>query len=164
MSATFFCVGHRVEAQPELAQRIVAEGHLLANHSDRHSHATNCYSTRRLREELVRAQETMERITGWRPTLYRPPAGLTNPRVFRVIEPLGLRVVGWTVRGMDTRWGRPEAIVKRIVRCLCPGAIIVLHDSGVPSGILLPAVEILLAELDRLGYQTERLDRLMETK
>ena len=164
VSATFFVVGQRVSAEPELARRIVAEGHLIGNHSDQHSHATNLFRTQRLRQELSRAQDTIERVTGVRPTFYRPPVGLTNPRVFRVANELKLQVIGWTVRGLD-KWERvPAKIADRIVRRLRPGAIIVLHDGGVPGSILLSAVEMLLVELKERGYRAERLDRLMEIK
>lgn len=163
VSATFFCIGQRVDEHPALVRRIVTEGHLLGNHSFAHSHWTNFFTVRRLREDVGRAQEAIARVAGCRPTLFRPPVGLTNPRVFRVVKELRLQVVGWTVRGLDTRQGKPEAIVERIVRRLRPGAILVLHDGGMPCSIVLPTVELLLAELQRRGYRAERLDRLMET-
>ena len=163
VSATFFCTGQRVDEHPALVRRIVNEGHLLGNHSFAHSHWTNFFTVRRLREDVGRAQEAIARVAGCRPTLFRPPVGLTNPRVFRVVKELRLQVVGWTVRGLDTRHGKPEAIVERIVRRLRPGAILVLHDGGMPCSIVLPTVDLLLAELQRRGYRAERLDRLMET-
>jgi len=162
--ATFFCTGQRVEEHPDVARRIVAEGHLMANHSFAHSHRTNLFMTRRLREDLARAQEVIARVAGERPKLFRPPVGLTNPRVFRVAAELGLTVVGWTVRGLDTRRGAPAKVAERIVRRLRPGAIIMLHDGGVTDGVVVPVMELLLAELDRQGYRAERLDELMETK
>ena len=56
--------------------------------------------------------------------------GLSNPRVFRAAHALGLTVVGWTARGLDTRITDPPRIVRRIVRRLKPGAIILLHEGS----------------------------------
>jgi peptidoglycan/xylan/chitin deacetylase (PgdA/CDA1 family) len=65
---------------------------------------------------------------------------------------------------LDTRQSAPIKIAGRITRRLRPGAIIVLHDGGVTNCVVVPAVELLLDELDRQGYRAERLDELMETK
>jgi peptidoglycan/xylan/chitin deacetylase (PgdA/CDA1 family) len=162
--ATFFVVGQRVEDHPALARQVSEAGHLLANHSFAHSHFSNFFTTGRLRGEIGRTQAAVTRHTGQQPRFYRPPVGLTNPRVFRAASALGLTVVGWTMRGFDKGQRDPAAIVNRIVRRLQPGAIIVLHDGGVPGSLLLPAVEELLVKLQQLGYRAERLDRLMEMK
>jgi hypothetical protein len=81
--------------------------------------------------------------------------------VFRAARDLGLTVVGWTARGWDTRCAKPERIVARIVRGLRPGAILLLHDGGIPPERLLATVELLLDTLQTLGYQVVRLDRIL---
>ena len=161
VSATFFCIGKHVAQYPELARQIAADGHLLGNHTYGHHHGTNFFSGVRLHDDIVRSQETIERITGQRPYLFRPPMGLTNPRVARVVPALGLTTVGWTVRGMDQQAQTPEDIVRRVRRRLRPGAIILLHDARVTGSVLLPAVERLLEELQRDGYEICRLDKLI---
>ncbi len=159
--ATFFCVGHKVAKHPEIVRRVAAEGHLLGNHSHRHSRMTNLFSVRRLSEDVGRAQEELHRQTGRRPLYFRPPMGLTNPRVFAVTRRLGLRAVGWTARGMDTVARDPETVVRRILRGIGPGAIVLLHDGGVAGRVLLPAVRGLIAELRARGFEFERLDRMI---
>lgn len=160
--AAFFCVGKRVEANPQLAARIVREGHLLENHSYAHSNLTNFFSTARLQGELMRAQAVVQKATGLSPRLFRPPMGLSNPRVFRAARALGLTVVGWTARGLDTRLKEPARIVSRIVRRLEPGAIILLHDGNIPADRLVATVKSLLDTLRALGYELVRLDELLE--
>ncbi len=159
--AAFFAVGHRVEANPELAAQIVRDGHVLENHSYAHSNFTNFYTTAQLHAELSHAQEAIQRATGVAPVLFRPPMGLSNPGVFRAAEALKLRVIGWTVRGLDTRIKNPERIVARIVRGLKPGAIILLHDGNIPSERLVITVRTLLDRLRLLGYEMVRLDKLL---
>jgi peptidoglycan-N-acetylglucosamine deacetylase len=159
--ATFFCVGRRAAQQPELVKRLVAEGHAVENHSFAHSPATNLFSVRRLRDDLARAQDELRRMTGRAPEFFRPPVGLTNPRIFRVTRRLGLQVAGYTARGLDRRADPPEKIVARLLRKLQPGAIFLLHDAGVPRDRLLAVVTLLLDKLQAAGYQCVRLDELM---
>ena len=159
--AAFFGVGQRVAAQPELAARIVREGHLLENHSYGHSNATNFFSVARLRAELERTQQAIQQTTGIAPRCFRPPMGLSNPRVFRAARSLGLTVVGWSARGLDTRLTEPERIVARITRRLEPGAIILLHDGNIPAERLVATVKLLLDRVRGLGYEIVRLDRLL---
>jgi len=89
--------------------------------------------------------------------------GLTNPRVFRVVRELNLTVIGWSARGFDQRERSPERIVGRLTRGLEPGAILLLHDGGVPRGRLRQVVEMLIDKLRAHGYQPARLDELMAT-
>lgn len=161
-SAAFFCVGEKVAAHPELAARTVREGHLLENHSYSHNHLTNLFSVTRLRTELVQTQEIIQRTTGIVPSCFRPPMGLSNPRVFRAARKLGLKVVGWSVRGLDTKLSDPEQIVARIVRQLEPGAIILLHDGNIPAERLVLTVKRLLDTVRALGYDVVRLDQLLK--
>ena len=162
ISATFFCIGKHVKKNPELAARIVREGHLLENHSYAHSHFINFYSPKRLRAELTRAQAAIEKAGGIAPKFYRPPVGLSNPGTFRVAHALGLQVIGWNVRSLDTVIAEPEKIVARIRRGLKPGAIILLHDGNIPAEKLLTTVKSLLDTLRGLGYEVVRLDELLK--
>jgi peptidoglycan/xylan/chitin deacetylase (PgdA/CDA1 family) len=161
VQAAFFCIGERVAAHPELTARIAREGHLVENHSYHHSHLTNFFGVARLRVELERTQAVIARTTGRAPTYFRPPMGLSNPRVFRAARAVGMRVVGWTARGFDTRAVSPAQIVKRIVRGVAPGGVILLHDGNIAAERLVSTVEHLLVELRARGYRVARLDRVL---
>jgi peptidoglycan/xylan/chitin deacetylase (PgdA/CDA1 family) len=162
VEAAFFCVGKKVAANPELAARIVREGHLLQNHSYAHSPLTNFFSTARLQMELSRTQTAIEKTTGVVPQFFRPPMGLSNPRTFRAARELNLKVIGWTIRSLDTIFADPEKIVARISKQLQPGAIILLHDGKIPAARLVPTVKLLLATLRERGYDVVRLDKMIE--
>ena len=162
VEAAFFAVGKRVAAERELAARIVREGHLLENHSFAHSNSTNFFTIPRLKADLAQAQAAIQQATGLAPRLFRPPMGLSNPNVFHAARALGLKVIGWTARGFDTQVHDPERIVKRIVRQLKPGAIILLHDGNVPAERLVVTVKLLLAKLQECGYEVVRLDKILK--
>jgi len=161
VEAAFFCIGQQVVENPALAARIVREGHLLENHSYSHSHATNVFTEPRLKTELTQTQVAIQAAAGVAPKLFRPPLGLSNPRIFRVARALGLAVIGWTARGLDTKLTEPKQIVARIVRKLKPSAIILLHDGNVPADRLVTTVKILLDTLRVLGYEVVRLDKVL---
>jgi peptidoglycan/xylan/chitin deacetylase (PgdA/CDA1 family) len=162
VQAAFFCVGQQVAAQPALAARIVKEGHLLENHSYAHSKLTNFFTVTRLKAELTQTQAIIRQTTGIAPKWFRPPMGLSNPRTFSAARALGLKVVGWTARGLDTQITQPERIVARIVRRIKPGAIILLHDGGIPAERVVLTVKSLLDTLRALGYEIVRLDRMLK--
>jgi peptidoglycan/xylan/chitin deacetylase (PgdA/CDA1 family) len=162
VEAAFFCIGKNLEANPELAARIVCEGHLLQNHSFNHSPATNFFTVARLQKELEQTQAVIRKTAGVAPHYFRPPMGLSNPRIFRAARNLGLTVVGWSVRGLDTKIVVPGKIVARIARRLEPGGIVLLHDGNIPSARLVMTVKLLLAILRERNYEVVRLDKLLE--
>jgi len=163
VQATFFGVGKRVSAHPDIAARIVRAGHLLENHSYAHSNATNFFSVPRLRAELNQAQEAIRQATGIAPVFFRPPMGLSNPRVFRAAREAGLKVIGWSARGLDTKLTDAGQVVSRISRRIEPGAIILLHDGGIPADRLIATVKTLLDRLRTLDYEVVRLDHLLNS-
>jgi peptidoglycan-N-acetylglucosamine deacetylase len=161
IQAAFFGIGKRVAAHPELAARIVREGHLLENHSHAHSNLTNLFSVKKLREDFFLASWEIENATKTTPRFFRPPMGLSNPRIFKAASALSLKVIGWTARGLDTKLTDPKKIVARIERRLKPGAIILLHDGNIPAERLLATVKLLLEKLRALEYEIVRLDRIL---
>ena len=162
IAATFFCIGKCVAAERELTRRILQDGHLLGNHTYHHSNLTNCFGPKRLREELQLTQAAIAAATGVAPIYFRPPMGLSNPFTFYIARKLNLKVLGWTIRSLDTRITEPERIVQRVTERLAPGAIILLHDGNIPVERLLPTVKLLLARLREQNYTVVRLDKLME--
>jgi peptidoglycan-N-acetylglucosamine deacetylase len=127
--ATFFVLGRHVRRHPELAARIVADGHELASHGDDHSLLTFATPTH-IARQLRAAEEAVSSAAGRPPDhLFRAPHGFRGPFVVPVARRLGYRVVGWTGSIFDTAKPGAERIVERAVRVLRPGAILLLHDA-----------------------------------
>lgn len=157
--ATFFVVGARAEAHPELVRRMVAEGHVVGNHSYTHSWRFPFRSLGRTMEELCRTGEVLHRITGRQPRLFRPPFGVTNPTIARAVRRLGLDPVGWSIRSLDTMGQSPERVAARILRRLHPGAVILLHDRCAGSERL---VGLLVEGLRSRGLEPVTLPELFD--
>jgi peptidoglycan/xylan/chitin deacetylase (PgdA/CDA1 family) len=147
VKATFFVIGKKAEAHPELVREIVKRGHAVGVHGWAHDRLFALRSARRVRKDLKRAVKALETITGQKPLLFRPPVGHSNPTIVRVADELDLAIVGWSVRGRDgLARTKPDDVVVRIKRGLEDGAIVLLHDAPergtrAPAGIAaLPRV------------------------
>jgi peptidoglycan/xylan/chitin deacetylase (PgdA/CDA1 family) len=127
--ATFFVLGRHVDAHPEVASRILNEGHELASHGYDHSILTFT-GTAGVQEQLRRTEEALARIeVDPLPRLFRAPHGFRNPFVSRAAQRAGYRIVGWTKGVWDTAAPGVETIVRRSVEGFRPGAVLLLHDA-----------------------------------
>lgn len=126
--ATFFCLGKHVRAHPDLARRIVDEGHELCSHGDDHS-VLALAGPKTIAGQLRAAEAALKAAAGG-PTvpLFRTPHGFRSPFVVRVASQLGYRVVGWRGSLFDTACPGVDVIVERCTKVLSPGAILLLHD------------------------------------
>jgi peptidoglycan/xylan/chitin deacetylase (PgdA/CDA1 family) len=150
--ATFFVIGRKAEAHPDLVRDILRAGHSVGLHSYNHDRLFALRSERRVREDLERAIAVLEGIAGRRPVLFRPPIGHTNPVIARVADGLDLSVVGWSIGARDGVAGvRPADVVARVRRDLRDGAIVLLHDSPERGDREPAAVRALPAILDAIG-------------
>ena len=152
--ATFFLVGERAAAQPELVREIVRRGHGIGNHSATHPERWFwALPPHRMRLEIERAQAILQHITGTRPRWFRAVVGMSNPFVASALKREGLTRVAWNARGFDAVVADPARVLSGIERTLLPGAIVLMHE-GAPHGRNLEGMALLLQRLDALGYRT----------
>jgi len=129
--ATFFVIGAKACAHPELLRRIVEAGHDLGLHGFRHNYAHPWWSPQRVARDIEQTREAVETATGVRSDLFRPPVGLVSPRTAAGARHAGVLLVAWSVRARDGL-GRTSAraIRRRVEAGLEHGAIILLHDAA----------------------------------
>jgi peptidoglycan-N-acetylglucosamine deacetylase len=155
--ATFFVVARKAEEHPDVLRAILDGGHAVGLHSYAHDRLFALRRERRVRDDLERGIQALERLTGSRPVLFRPPSGHTNPVIGRVVDGLDLTVVGWSVSGHDGIASAHAAdVVARVRRDLRDGAIVLLHDSPEKGDREPAAVKALPAILDAIA--AEHLD------
>jgi peptidoglycan/xylan/chitin deacetylase (PgdA/CDA1 family) len=130
VKATFFVIGRKVELHPEVAVEIVQAGHTIGIHGHVHDRLLALRGTKRIMDDLLAAQDAVRRATGQVPMLFRPPVGVTSPRIGEAVKKLGLTMVAWSVKGMDgVRGARAERVAARVGSKVRPGSIVLLHDA-----------------------------------
>ena len=151
--ATFFVVGARAQARPELLREIVRRGHGVGNHSETHPQAWFwALPPWRIRAEIVQAQAILRQITGVTPRWFRAVVGMANPFVAVALKEQQLARVAWSARGFDAVSADPHSVAARIESQLKPGAIVLLHE-GAKHGRNVEALALLLQRLDALEYR-----------
>jgi len=125
--AMFFLIGKQIEAHPSIVERIVREGHMIGGHSYSHSNTFGLLNSKKVEAEIMRAQELIETFGGNK-LLFRPPFGVTNPRIAAVVKRHSLVTIGWTCRSYDTITKDAPKLLLRLKRKIRPGDIILLHD------------------------------------
>lgn len=157
--AAFFLIGRQVDKYPDIARRIVVEGHIVANHTMSHSGLFPLSSAKSVKAELLSCSCSITKAVGLRPKLFRPPFGVTNPIIGRMVKQLGFNTIGWSIRSLDTvtRYSR-EDICRKVERSLHPGAIILLHDRCLQSDELLESIILAIVSS---GYRIVALDELL---
>lgn len=126
--ATFFCIGDLARCHPRWIEAIVARGHAVENHSQRHRHTFSLSGPAALRREIAAAQQTLTDIAGTRPLFFRAPAGLRNPFLEPVLCEFGLQLASWTRRGFDTRARDAATVTRRLLHGLEARDILLVHD------------------------------------
>jgi peptidoglycan/xylan/chitin deacetylase (PgdA/CDA1 family) len=153
-TATFFVIARKAEEYPEVIRAILDAGHSVGLHSYAHDRLFALRRERRVREDLQRGIAALEKLTGQRPILFRPPIGHTNPIIARVAEDLDLTVVGWTIGARDgLASARVDDVVARVRRDARDGAIVLLHDSPERGDREPAAVRALPPILDALDAE-----------
>lgn len=151
--ATFFMVGERAQARPELVQEVLRRGHDIGNHSHSHPQARFwALGPAQMAREIGQCQQALTMIAGSPPRWYRSVVGMTNPFVAVALKRHGLARIGWSARGYDGVNCTPEGVVARIAPDLAPGAIVLLHE-GAAHGHTLTIIDAVLQQLQARGLR-----------
>ena len=146
LKATFFLVGWNVEARPDIAQRIVREGHEVANHSWMHSDLT-LMTPEEAAEDLRKTNEIIRQVTGKSPKFVRPPYGSTNDAVRAAMAKNGLTEVMWSQDSYDWTEKPVDYIVNQL-KLVPPGGTYLMHDQMANT---LAAVPVIATHFKTIG-------------
>ena len=162
VKATFFLVGSRAEQYPGLVREIAVRGHAIGNHSFTHPHDITADSPAGIASEIGRCGQEIERLTGRRPRLFRPPMGAVSDAVLKAAGDEGYRTILWTVSADHHDAPTPEAMAERVLRQIRPGAIILAHDGMYPMRWKdVAATPLIIEELQRRGYRFVTIPELL---
>lgn len=159
--AIFFCIGKNIETHPEIIEKVIEEGHLVGNHSYSHSKFFDFYNAKQITEELQKTDQLLEKFTSKKINFFRPPYGVTTPSIRRALKITGHKVIGWNIRSLDGGTTDVELILNRIKKRVSPGGIVLLHDTGKHSVLVL---EQFLQFLQQNNYQVVPIEELLNLK
>jgi peptidoglycan/xylan/chitin deacetylase (PgdA/CDA1 family) len=127
IKATFFVTGKKAAEHPELIKEILLHGHSVGNHSYLHDNLLMFRSRKTIANEIASAQNVLSDF-GIVPLAFRPPVGITGPRLRPALLNTGMYVVNFSCRAHDggNRWIKD--ISKKILKRIRPGDIVALHD------------------------------------
>ncbi len=128
--ATFLLCGYRIKDYPDIAQRILDEGHEIGYHGYSHD-SMKSMSRRQIAQELMDTQALLPE--GCRPAFLRPPGGFSSDAVQQVAQARGLAILHWSVDPHDWEVSNEQAIEKAVLRQVQDGDIILLHDMSTSS-------------------------------
>lgn len=116
------------------------------------------YTAKKMQEDLQQMDLEMEKVTGLKPKLFRPPYGVTNPNLVKAIKNGGYTPVGWSVRSMDTVIKDEKKLLGKISSGIKPGAVFLFHDTSITTAAVLPKF---IQEVKNKGYHIIPLDKLL---
>ena len=159
--AAFFVVGHYLESAPDLVRRMVAEGHIVANHTYSHPDMSAIAGETAFLHELGRVEETYRHITGQDMLrYYRPPQGKYSEKNLKMAAAAGystffwsLAYVDWQVDAQPTR----ETALEKLVGRIHNGAIVLLHSTSATNAAVLEEV---ILKWKEMGYTFGTLTEL----
>jgi peptidoglycan/xylan/chitin deacetylase (PgdA/CDA1 family) len=137
VKGTFFVNGRKATRYPGLLAEILAQGHTLANHSFNHDTLSAFKSVKTMAHEIEATQSAL-RAAGVVALAYRPPMGITAPRLGRLMTAKDMYVVNFSCRARDggNRWIRH--LSQKILKRVRPDDIVLLHDIMPKPPSLLP--------------------------
>ena len=154
VKATFFLIGANAEVNPELVERMAAEGHLIGNHTYSHVQLTTI-SNEAACAEIEEANAVLTAAVGEVIHYIRPPFGSWQEGLDSLVD---MQVVLWNVDPQDWKVQNTDVIVEKVLREVEDGDIILLHDVYKES---VEAAFRIIDELQKRGYEFVRVDEIL---
>jgi len=159
--ATFFPIGRELEKYPDLARRVLAEGHEIGCHTYSHVYLKGPAEAR-LRSELDRCEKLFPEVLGLRPTLFRFPGLFYTDSLVKVAGQRGYSVISCSLDSFDWRIKSAGQVARRVTGLIRPGDIVLMHDGDwIDSRRAVEALTTILRELQAQGYRLVTVSELI---
>jgi polysaccharide deacetylase family sporulation protein PdaB len=157
VKCTFFTVEFWAEKHPEYVQKIFEHGHEIGTHSATHPYMSKLDKTAIIKE-LTTSTQAIERVTGKKVEVFRPPYGDYDDLLIDTALELGLYSIQWDVDSLDWKNLSAKEITNRVVSRVKNGSIVLFHNQGLHTAEALP---IIIRELKTKGYTFTRIGDLI---
>ena len=160
IKSTFFVVGQNVKNYPDLTKQIVADGHIIANHTWHHwYHQMNAQAAA---YEVANTTDIIYQTTGVRTSLFRPPGGIMNNGVAAYAKNNKYAVIIWSADSMDYSRHAVPRLMNNIFREAKPGGIVLMHDGGGDRSNTVKALPEIISRFRKQGYEFVTVPELLE--
>jgi polysaccharide deacetylase family sporulation protein PdaB len=152
VKGTFFIMGGWVNYSEDNVNKLKAikeRGHEIGNHSYKHPMFTKI-GVDRMKEEIEKTNDIIEKYTGERPKLFRFPSGDYNKDSFSKVRNLGYMTIQWDVDSVDWKELSAETEYNRVMKNVKPGSILLFHNNAkyTPNNL-----DRIIRELKEKGYE-----------
>jgi len=154
--ATFFVVGNRAEAHPDMIKRIIAEGHVIGTHSYSHPNLIKMDDAR-FRDEILRTEKLLGDMIGYTPRLFRPPYGNVNEQQILWLASQKNYIINWNVDSLDWKGLSGDQVAANVLGHIVPGCVILQHAGGGAGEDLTGTIEALPRIIEQLQGQNIQL-------
>ncbi len=146
--ATFFFLGHKVEARPEVVESLLSDNYEIGYHSYRHQRLS-LFSQNRLSEDFRQGVAAFNGL-GILVTWFRPPYGEFNREIVQTAKTQGMETILWTIDSRDWTGVGPVTLARDVIRRFHPGAILLFHSN---QAVSLQALPTILEAAIQKGYR-----------
>ncbi|MDM5154511.1 polysaccharide deacetylase family protein [Bacillus sp. DX1.1] len=163
VKGTFFLLGENAEKYPEVVKRIVKEGHIVGNHTYSHPNLAKV-SDEEYRDQILKTEEILRRLTGYDAKFIRPPYGSINENQLKWATEQNFMMIQWSVDTVDWKGLSAEKITNTVLGNTFPGSILLQHSA--PGGKLQGSVDALdriIPELTSKGARFVTLPKMFDT-
>ena len=159
---TFFYMGSSAQAYPEVVERTVDEGHVIANHSWSHPQFT-ALTDLEVFHEVNDTEIILEQITGLPTSLLRPPYGLMSQKIIEQLRDYNYRIVHWDVDSQDWRDKDVDQILINTIPDINNDSIILFHSAGGDQSFsaTVEALPELIYTLEVQDYEFVTVDEIL---
>lgn len=144
--ATFFMLGSRVEYYPDAAKAVKLEGHEIGNHSWNHPDLSKMPIANAL-EEINRTRDIIQKVTGEKPTVFRPPYGAFTDQLSKQTIP---PIILWNVDTLDWKYRSAPKLLEEVKKSTHAGSTVLMHDIHQSTA---DGLDDVMAYLQSQGYE-----------
>jgi peptidoglycan-N-acetylglucosamine deacetylase len=160
IKATFFVVGQMLRNYPELGKQIVAEGHVIGNHTWHHWY--HFFNQQAAAFEIDRTSDLIYELTGAKTTLFRPPGGMLHNGLAAYAKGKKYTVVMWSADPVDYKSPSASVLTNKVLKQGSPGGIVLMHDGGGNRSHTVTALPQIISKFKQQGYRFVTVPELFE--
>ena len=161
VKGAFFILGNLIERNPELVEKMINDGHLVCNHTNKHRDMTKSASIDEFRQELESLEALYsEKFGATMPKYFRPPEGKFSEASMQYAKELGYKTIFWSIAYADwdnNKQMSNQAAKEKIMSNLHNGAVILLHPTSATNANIMKE---LILDIKSQGYRFGTLDEL----